>query len=764
MKPLKFIEINLDHIKKGLFLTIDGKAKNDSIFKVSDAIENGEAEHQIIEGCFYDYELNDDNYTIYKRQIVQPHSRKKHIGVIAPNIYVGTLSLSIYKKKKQVGIIDLEVRSVKTDYRKDYRDMLQFITEQCTDLLMQVNAPVTQTYETDFDKDSETRYQRFIFIQSIISTDEFSEAVHRIVTKPITQWEETTEQKNIGNIRRFSNSHIKELITSGNKTKLSSNHYLRNHGLQSVPNKITSRHKVDTVDTHENRFVKFALETFMRFCSDIRKGVNKETPLYKEAKLLEIKLETYLQHSLFKKISNPYTLKLNSPALQRQGGYREILRVWLMYDLAAKLVWKGGDDVYKGGKKDIATLYEYWLFFKLLDLLKNIFLINPTDISNLIVPTDDRLGLQLKQGLEKALEGIYNSGTREFNVCFYYNRMFYGQSKYPNSGSWTTSMRPDYTLSIWPKELNKTDAEKEELIVHIHFDAKYKVANFNELLESKSIEQVDTEKEDNKKGKYKNADLLKMHAYKDAIRRTGGAYILYPGSEEKTQQGFHEVIPGLGAFPVRPGKTDDGIGNLKTFILEVVNHLENRTSQREKIAFSTFDIYKFQPKKEDEVREILPETFGANRGLMPDNTYVLVGYCKSKEHYEWYLENGLYNFRMNDENGSLTLDESVVNAKYLLLRYKKKAKEIYKIKGEGIKVYSKSKLQSMDYPKVNREEYLIIEIEKTPTTELGDHEWDYKELNGYQEAKRENPNVRIHTGIPFTTTLTELMKTKVVQE
>jgi predicted component of viral defense system (DUF524 family) len=32
-----------------------------------------------------------------------------------------------------------------------------------------------------------------------------------------------------------------------------------------------------------------------------------------------------------------------------------------MFDLAAKLIWKGGDDIYSGGKKDIATLYEYWL-------------------------------------------------------------------------------------------------------------------------------------------------------------------------------------------------------------------------------------------------------------------------------------------------------------------------------------------------------------------------------------------------------------------
>ena len=30
---------------------------------------------------------------------------------------------------------------------------------------------------------------------------------------------------------------------------------------------------------------------------------------------------------------------------------------WLQFDLASKLIWQGGDDVYKAGKKDIALLY-----------------------------------------------------------------------------------------------------------------------------------------------------------------------------------------------------------------------------------------------------------------------------------------------------------------------------------------------------------------------------------------------------------------------
>ena len=146
---------------------------------------------------------------------------------------------------------------------------------------------------------------------------------------------------------------------------------------------------------------------------------------------------------------------------------------------------------------------------------------------------------------------------------------------------------------IVPKEkkiVGIKPAEKKELIVHIHFDAKYKISPLSDLTEN-TTKDLDLEKTENKKGIYKNADLLKMHAYKDAIRRTGGAYILYPGDFQIKQKGFHEIIPGLGAFPIRPSKNDSGIGELKSFILELISHFENQNSQREKLARKTFEIF-----------------------------------------------------------------------------------------------------------------------------------------------------------------------------
>lgn len=207
-------------------------------------------------------------------------------------------------------------------------------------------------------------------------------------------------------------------------------------------------------------------------------------------------------------------------------------------------------------------------------------------------------------------------------------------------------MRPDYTLSFWPFGISETEAEKQESIVHVHFDAKYKIANLTDFLEQNAENDLDKEKAENRKGIYKNSDLLKMHAYKDAIRRTGGAYVLYPGDKSINKKGFHEIIPGLGAFPVKPSKTDSGIGELKAFILEIIEHFINRASQREKIAYRTYEIYKNPPGSENVVKELLPEPYNTNRDLIPDDTFVLVGYYNSQEQYKWIQRTGLYNFRM----------------------------------------------------------------------------------------------------------------------
>jgi predicted component of viral defense system (DUF524 family) len=762
MKSVPTIEINLDTIQKGLRLWIDTRTPNTLFDAEASAVEHNEARFQLVEGCFYDFQLNDRAFTLgdVGENIIQRHKRTPNIGTIAPNIFVGTLSIPILEKdtSKELFKLELEVQSIKSGYRDDYRDMLEFITEKCTDLLLRANSPVSQHFDIEYTKDSQTLYQKFAFIKSIIGTDEFAESIHRIVTAPVTKWAETIENKDIRNARRFSNTNIKEILQSSNRTKLAQKHFLRTYGIKTIPERITTVQKTDSVDTPENRFIKYALEIFLKFCIDINHKAKdfNHAKMKTESQSMIRELESQLHHSFFKDISRPTTLKLNSPVLQRKEGYREILRVWLMFDLAAKLIWTGGNDLYAGGKKDIATLYEYWLFFKLLDLLESIFDIASRDISDLIKETSDGLNLQLKQGKFTALSGIYNSGRRKLYIRFSYNRSFSGKKNYPDSGSWTITLRPDYTLSIWPYGISEQEAEKQELIVHVHFDAKYKIANLNSFLEQNTGTNLDEEKEENRKGIYKNADLLKMHAYKDAIRRTGGAYILYPGSNSINRKGFHEIIPGLGAFPVKPSKSDSGIGDLKAFIVEIIDHFINRASQREKMAYRKYSIYKEPPRIDDIIKEKLPEPYNANRDLIPDYTFVLVGYYNSPEQYDWIEKNKLYNFRMGSGMGSLILDVETVSAKYLLLhtRGDSASGDLWRIVSRGPKVYSREDLVKKGYPtEPTQKNYLIIQVERETEVEFKDVRWDFKRLKNYSLGRA--------SAVPFTTSLAELMKCKI---
>lgn len=767
MESVSNIEFNLDFIQEGLRLWIDAR-RPDTLFDAGvGAAEHNEARFQLVEGCYYDYQISDSRFVLgdIGESIIQQHRRTTNLGVISPNIFVGTLSIPLLEKgaNQERGKIELEVQSVKSGYRDDYRDMLELITEKCTDLLLQASSPVSHSFEADFTRDSQSLYQKFIFIKSILHTSEFAEAVHRIVTSPVTRWTNTSEEKDIRNARRFSNTNIKEIMKGGSRSRLPETHFLRNYGIETLPERITTIRKADSVDTLENRFIKHALENFLKFCSDINQRAKEygHKKMEKESEITIRELENYLNHSLFKDISRPTTLKLNSPVLQRKEGYREVLRVWLMFDLAAKLIWKGGEDIYSGGKKDIATLYEYWLFFKLLDLFQSIFNIEPKGISDLIKETPDGLNLQIKQGKFTALRGVYDSGNRKLNIRFYYNRSFSGMKPYPESGSWTTTLRPDYTLSFWPLGISEHEAEEQELIVHVHFDAKYKIANMADFLQRNAENELDSEKAENRKGIYKNADLLKMHAYKDAIRRTGGAYVLYPGDISFNQKGFHEIIPGLGAFPVRPSKTENGVDELKAFILEIIDHFLNRGSQREKIAYRTFDIYKTPPEPDNVVKELMPEPYNSNRDLIPDETFVLVGYCNNNLNLDWYKRKGKYNFRMDDDKGSLCLENNVVNAKYLLLREsgKETASRIFKIKSKGPKVYKGTSL--VGYKTRNlKDYYLVIEIEKEESTDFNGASFNFKELEKYKEIKSKN-NPITAAGIPFAVTLTELMKEKV---
>jgi len=809
--------IPLDDIIEGLTLSIfpEGSAR---CFTISDgeAFEKNESPYQILEGNFYEFEIiGSIDYTLDTTfsGIVQVSKRNYTRGRLCPNIFVGKLTIRILNTRtgSEVKRVYVEVLPVKlgneldpNSYRVHYQRMLEDITKRCTELLMQVNAPVNQSFTMNFSTNSLTLYQRFSFVKALIHSEDFENAIHQIIKNPATKWTSYSEEIPIQNNRRFDRKAIRQLMSGTNRI-CSDIASLNAMGINHTPKRLISSRKIESVDTVENRFIKHALTIFLQFVGHCQTAFSKnklDLPL-QEANTIWTKLNSYLSFPFFRVIESPSILKINSPLLQKRAGYRELLNRWLQFDLAAQLIWKGGEDIYEAGKKDIATLYEYWLFFMLYELVKDKFdhsytSTNGNPFGDFIESTPNGLNLRLKSGKHMFIQGICDRYSRNLGYRFSYNRSFTGGTDYATgkAGSWTTSLRPDYTLSFWPATFSEIEAEKIDAIVHIHFDAKYKVDNFKkEFVLPKFDDQnddltlevsLDIEKINERRGTYKNIDLLKMHAYKDAIRRTGGAYILYPGDVNSNYINFREIIPGLGAFPINPADAHLGLGKLGIFIDSVVEHLLDRTSERERIANHNYSIwqkglgYRLRDSNSrldkkyvdldieclvtdsqlsllsDEDSKLIikgdtffkyPASFDYQK-INPLHVKVLIAYYQT-ENWEWISKNSMINLRTETRRGSLRIQDY----DYLLLHASGElvTKKFYKITGDGPRIFSKQKLEDLTYPSEPGSDFYLMYSFTTPEeSEFNNLSFDIRKLLAYQTGS--------NSVLPFSVSLVELLE------
>ena len=168
----------------------------------------------------------------------------------------------------------------------------------------------------------------------------------------------------------------------------------------------------------------------------------------------------------------------------------------------------------------------------------------------------------------------------------------------------------------------------------------------------------------------KRVDILKMHAYRDAIRRTGGAYVLFPGqnvSEAKIGRENIEIIPGLGAFVMSP--SHDSSEAIKGFLLSVARHLCDRITRWENYTYSAYEIYK-QRKDEfaagqERIKELLIEDYDdvetrAGRRLNLDavaaaryldpNRHISVELKEAQKSLKWAYEHNLFILKKEDRD------------------------------------------------------------------------------------------------------------------
>ena len=307
------------------------------------------------------------------------------------------------------------------------------------------------------------------------------------------------------------------------------------------------------------------------------------TECYREALEIQRITDDILRDHFFDDVRELTIMPQNNQVLEKREGYRQVFYAAAMVDLALQLNWEGEQEAYSGESKNTALLYEYWLFFELRKIISSIENCQCIQSSEKpFINTDNGLTISLSEGQTSCQAFLLpDLGTR---VNLYYNRTFsreeFSNTKY--AGSYSRPFRPDYTLEVYPSDyLKPEDAVREGAVSYIHFDAKYRITDLrsfigpdeNEMTEEQIKEEVENDKQDSVTNTYKRGDLLKMHTYNDAIRRTVGSYVLYPGdfdSKTKNYRLFEEVLPGVGVFAIKPSIQTDSENALKDFIYEII--------------------------------------------------------------------------------------------------------------------------------------------------------------------------------------------------
>ncbi|WP_461863587.1 DUF2357 domain-containing protein [Thermococcus sp.] len=271
-----------------------------------------------------------------------------------------------------------------------------------------------------------------------------------------------------------------------------------------APTEVLAFRKYESVDTSENRFAKYFLNLLIEWSERVieafRGNLTGELGLIEE--LLK-ELEFIESDGLWEDVGEMTLFPYTSQTLLKGDGYRDLLELYREFTSYAPFF----EELQRAiDNKDIAKLYEYWAFFRLVDELGSIL-------------GRKRLKIHVFPSGELSESGdVY----AEFDNGW---RLYYNKRLTPKRWSYSVTLRPDFSLF-------RGDPSKKSTKLIGVFDAKFKVEVVDER---KEIEDFDEEAEmAEKTGKYetwaKLEDIYKMHTYRDALG-CRFAVVVYPGKK-----------------------------------------------------------------------------------------------------------------------------------------------------------------------------------------------------------------------------------------
>lgn len=473
--------------------------------------------------------------------------------------------------KNHVGVVNLapkgqstfliEVAASKMSFFDDFPRLLNDINEEVADLMLSVTG-VAGSLLSESKKDP-SEYQILFIMRLLFKRDALPAAMESIIRQFHSQMVQEAQLLPLAKVKKPNSQK--------NFALMSSIPYEKGGPLASsfggyTPQKLYESEKSESTDTLENRFVKNFITELLCVCQLLYKDMIKRRLtnhpdsrlkiVIQEINVWMAQLEEWLSFSAWSNVGEMTYIPTYSQVLQGRAGYREILRYKALMGAGFRLIWDFElEDCLLGKIRPVYELYEYWCFFQLMSVLRELAGKPNVFSEELIHLRKDSLSLNLKKGLQSRVDFDISVNGDISKIRLWYNRSF---ELNKNKDSYSLRMVPDFTV-----EIQAESNEKVKSSIFIHFDAKYRIdrINVSTMVESST--------------KSKNEDLIKMHAYNDAIKNTFGSFILYPGQTKvnfkKESQGVS--AGGIGAFPMRIHCVDEDKERLKKYILEIIQSM-----------------------------------------------------------------------------------------------------------------------------------------------------------------------------------------------
>ncbi len=673
-------------------------------------VEDGLEPVQLVEAARYKYEVLDTPLTPINRldpdELFEPDDETLRVGRLTPGLHTGRLTIAVHSGG-EVFRAQVEVRSVKLGYLDDYRHMLEDIARLGSELVLQRFAATEQTLQSAPENDAETLYQRFAMLRSLMLNGRVATALRLVTTQPYVAFRTTTRPTPPGRVLRGGSALARRLASPGTRVPWEASPL---DLIDSHPRTLWEDRTEETLDNAPNRFVKFALEQFRALTDSLLVELDTwsspdgskliPAPIERgrrEAHDLLERFDDTLRHPIFRDVGRLDAFPASNQVLHKRSGYREIFEAFTLYEAGSTLTWRGGDTVFGAGLRNVAALYEYWVFIELARIIARLSGTNQP-LEALFESTASGLSLMLRQGTSLQLPCTVTRRGRTFALALTYNRTF----SRPD-GSWSRTMRPDCSLKITPLGAGTPTLDA----LWLHFDAKYRVS------EPGVFDPGGDPEGDHTLGP-RHEDLLKMHTYRDALIGAAGAYVIFPGTVTSHRSEHTEILPSLGAFALRPsgGDTGEGADTITTFLERVLDHLCDQGTQHERARYWHQQAFQGRPTPTPGEADAFLERPAAD-------TVVVLGFLKSPEHAEWVAQHNLYNLRASPERrGAIGPGDAALSAG-LLVAYRptgpgqRPSSKLFRVL-PPVTLMTRDDLLTLNYPEPGRGAYFVFALEPLP--------------------------------------------------